>query len=153
MKIPLRIRKQFDELMAFVTATVRAPHIRRPLPIEFLVDTGSPWIALAPRDVKKTNISIPALKKPTKFVTTLFAGSKFWRYLLENASVYLVDEIGNMVRIYLPKVSVLWPTKGKPEEFDSIPSVLGCDFIALGEFQLHFNPTKMTAFLEKPEKQ
>lgn len=149
MKIPLRIRKQFDELMAFVTATVRAPHIRRPLPIEFLVDTGSPWIAIAPKDAKKTNIPIHALKKSTKFVTILFAGSKFWRYLLENASVYLVDEIGDIVRIHLPMVSVLWPTRGKPEEFDSIPSVLGCDFITLGEFQLHFNPAKMIAFLEK----
>jgi hypothetical protein len=72
---------------------------------------------------------------------------------LENASLYLLDEIGNVVRIDLPKVSVLWPTKGKPEEFDHIPSVLGCDFIAHEEFQLHFNPSKMTAFLEKPEKQ
>jgi len=150
MKIPLRIRKQFDELMAFANATIRAPHIRRPAPIEFLVDTGSPWIAMAPRDVKKVNISIPALKKPQKFVTILFAGSKFWRYLLENASVYVLDETGNLVKVDLPTVSVLWPTKGKPEEFDSIPSVLGCDFIALEEFQLHFNPSKMIAFLEKP---
>ena len=150
MKIPLRIRKQFDELMAFANATIRGPHIRRPVPIEFLVDTGSPWIAMAPKDVKKVNISIPALKKPQKFVTILFAGSKFWRYLLENASVYVLDETGNIVKVDLPTVSVLWPTKGKPEEFDSIPSVLGCDFIALGEFQLHFNPSKMIAFLEKP---
>jgi hypothetical protein len=150
MKIPLRIRKQFDELMAFANATIRDPHIRRPVPIEFLVDTGSPWIAVAPRDVKKVNISIPTLKKPQKFVTILFAGSKFWRYSLENASVYVLDETGNMVKVDLPTVSVLWPTKGKPEEFDSIPSVLGCDFIALGEFQLHFNPSEMIAFLEKP---
>lgn len=150
MKIPLRIRKQFDELMAFTNATIRGPHIRRAVPIEFLVDTGSPWIAMAPRDVKKVNISIPALKKPQKFVTILFAGSKFWRYLLENASVYVLDETGSMVKVDLPTVSVLWPTKGKLEEFDSIPSVLGCDFIALGEFQLHFNPSKMIAFLEKP---
>lgn len=105
---------------------------------------------MAPRDVKKLNISIPSLKKPQKFVTILFAGAKFWRYLLENASMYLLDETDNIVKVDLPTVSVLWPTKGKPEEFDSIPSVLGCDFIALGEFQLHFNPSKMIAFLEKP---
>jgi len=69
---------------------------------------------------------------------------------LENASVYALDETGNIVKVDLPTVSVLWPTKGKPEEFDSIPSVLGCDFIAFGEFQLHFNPSEMIAFLEKP---
>jgi hypothetical protein len=153
MKIPLRTHKQFDELMISVTATIKAPHIRRPLPLEFLVDTGSPWIALAPRDVKKTNIPISALKKPTKFVTILFAGAKFWRYLLGNASVYLVNELGNMVKIDLPTVSVLWPTKGKSEEFDCIPSVLGCDFITLGGFHLHFDPSNLIAFLEKSEKQ
>jgi len=144
----LRIRKQFDELMTVVNATIRAPHIRRSIPIEFWVDTGSPWIAIAPRDVKKLNISIPALKKPEKFVTILFAGSKFWRYLLGNASMYMFDETGKIVKVDLPTVSVLWPTKGKPGEFDSIPSVLGCDFLTIGNFQLHFNPRKMIGFLE-----
>jgi hypothetical protein len=153
MKIPLRVHKQFDELMISTTATIKALHVRRPLPLEFLVDTGSPWMALAPRDVKKTNIPIQALKKPTKYVTILFAGAKFWRYLLTNASVYVVDELSKMVKIDLPMVSVLWPTKGNPEEFDSIPSVLGCDFITIGEFDLHFCPSTATAFLEKPEKQ
>ena len=153
MKIPLRINKQFDELMISATAIIKAPHVRRPLPLEFLIDTGSPWIALAPRDVRKTNIPISVLKKPTKYVTILFAGAKFWRYLLENASVYLVDELSKIVKIDLPTVSVLWPTKGKPEEFDSIPSVLGCDFITIGEFHLHFDPNNAIAFLEKPEKQ
>jgi hypothetical protein len=149
MKIPLRIRKQFDELMISATATIRASCIRRPLPLEFLVDTGSPWIALAPRDVKKTNIPITSLKKPKKYVTILFAGAKFWRYLLQNASAYLIDESGNMVKIDLPIVSVLWPTKGKPEEYDAIPSVLGCDFITVGGFCLLFDPSHMEASLEK----
>jgi len=149
MKIPLRIRKQFDEPMISATATIKASCIRRPLPLEFLVDTGSPWIALAPRDVKKTNIPITSLKKPKKYTTILFAGAKFWRYLLENASVYLIDESGNMVKIDLPMVSVLWPTKGKPEEYDAIPSVLGCDFLTIGGFCLHFDPSHMKASLEK----
>jgi len=85
MKIPLRIRKQFDELMAFANATIRAPHIRRPVPIEFLVDTGSPWIAIAPRDVKKVNISISALKKPQKlspyFLLGQSSGDIYWKML------------------------------------------------------------------------
>lgn len=153
MKIPLRVHKQFDELMISVIATVKAPQVRRPLPLEFLVDTGSPWMAIAPRDVKKTNIPIQVLRKPTKYVTILFAGAKFWRYLLTNASVYLVDESSRIVKIDLPTVSVLWPTKGNPAEFDSIPSVLGCDFITIGEFNLHFCPSNVTAFLERPEKQ
>jgi hypothetical protein len=149
MKIPLRIRKQFDELMAFVNVTIRAPHIRRPASTELLVDTGSPWISIAPRDVRRLNIPISALRKPQKFVAILFAGSKFWRYLLENATVYMIDETGKIVNVQLPTVSVLWPTKGKPEEFDSIPSVLGCDFLTIGDFQLHFDLSKMTAFLER----
>jgi len=149
MKIPLRVHKIFDELMASTSATIKAPCVRRPLPTEFIVDTGSPWIALAPRDVTKTNIPIAALKKPKQYLTILFAGAKFWRYLLENATVYLLDESGKMVTINLPTVSVLWPTKGKPEEFDAIPSVLGCDFITRGEFCLHFDPSHTRAFLEK----
>ena len=68
---------------------------------------------------------------------------------MENATAYLLDESSNMVKIDLPTVSVLWPTKGKPEEFDAIPSVLGCDFLTLGRFGLYFNPSHMMAFLEK----
>jgi hypothetical protein len=46
--------------------------------------------------------------------------------LVEDATAYLRDEEGRMASLQLPAVGVLWPTKGKPEEFDYIPSVLGC---------------------------
>ena len=148
MKIPLRWRRQFDELMAIAVATIRAPHVRRPVPIELWMDTGSPWTAIAPRDAKKLNIPIIALKKAEKFATIRFAGSKFQRYLLEDVSMYMRDESGKIVKINLPVISVLWPTTGKVEKYDSIPSVLGCDFLTIRDFKLIFNPRRRVAFLE-----
>jgi hypothetical protein len=149
VKIPLRIRRQFDEPMVFTDLVIRAPHVRRPSPTEFLADTGSPWTSIAPRDARRLGIPISALRAPQKFATVSLAGSSFHRYLVEDATAYLRDEGGRMVSVQLPAVSVLWPTKGKPEEFDYIPSVLGCDFLTPGNFQLHVDLNKNVAFLER----
>ena len=153
MIIPLRVRKKFDQLMPFAFITVKAHHVR-PIPVEALVDTGSPWLALTPKDIRRLNISISALKRPKKFAIVYLAGSKFWRYLLTKATIRLRAEGDEIVRVRLPSVSVLWPTKGKPKDYEPIPNVMGSDFLTVGQFHLHFNPCKRIAFLEREnEKQ
>ena len=60
------------------------------------------------------------------------------------------DEKGGIMGIDLPSISVLWPTEKKPpKRIKEIPSILGSDFLTIGKFQLHFNPSKQIAFLEK----
>lgn len=147
MRIPLRIAKRFDQWMPFISLVVRATHIR-PIPIEALVDTGSPWIAITPKDVLRLGISIKRLKRATKYPIVSLAGHKFERYLLKG-TVFVEDEEGQIVRIDMP-ISILWPTKKRwPDEIKEIPSVLGIDFLTIGRFQLHFNPSKKIAYLER----
>lgn len=148
MKIPLHLRRPFGELMPFVFITIGAPRVR-PLPIDALVDTGSPWIAITPKDILKLNISIKRLRKATEYVNVSLGGYKFWRYLL-GATVRMADENGRIISIDLPSISVLWPTMKKPpEEIKHIPSVLGSDFLTIGRFCLHFDPSKQIAYLGK----
>ena len=142
------VRKKFDQSMPFAFITIKARHVR-PIPVEALVDTGSPWLAITPKDVKRLNISISALRKPEKFAIVHLAGFKFWRYLLAKTTIRLRAEGNKIVRVRLPSVSVLWPTRGKPKEYEPIPSLIGSDFLTVGRFQLHFNPAKGIAFLER----
>ena len=80
MKIPLRVRKRFGQFMPYGFISVRARRVR-PIPIEVLVDTGSPWISITPKDVMILNISISALKRATDYPEIALGGFKFWRYL------------------------------------------------------------------------
>lgn len=147
MRIPLRVLRKFGQWMPFISITIRAPRVLH-IPVEALVDTGSPWIAITPKDILRLNISIKRLRKATEYVNVSLGGHKFWRYQLK-ATVALKDEEGKLINVNLP-ISVLWPTKKKwPDEIRDIPSVLGSDFLTIGRFYLHFDPSKQTAFLEK----
>lgn len=147
MKIPLRLRSPFGQLMPFAFVTIRAPRVR-PIPIDVLVDTGSPWIAITPKDILRLNIPIKHLKKATKHVTVSLGGFKFWRYEM-GGTVYIKDEKGKATGVKLP-ISVLSPTAKKwPEQIKHIWSILGTDFLTVGEFHLHFSPSEQIAYLEK----
>lgn len=148
MKIPLRVVRKFGQWMPFVLVTIKAPRVRL-LPFEALVDTGSPWIAITPRDILRLNISIKHLKKVTEYAIVSLASHKFQRYQLQGAGVCIKDEEGKITSVKLP-ISILWPTKKKwPDEIKDIPSVLGSDFLTVGEFCLFFDPSKQIAFLER----
>ena len=145
------MRKRFGQPMPFIFIKVLAPKYRiRPVPIELLVDTGSPWIAISPKDSTVLNIPIPALKKASEYPEVSLAGYKFWRFLMKDVSIHLRDEAEKMVPIDLSSISVLVPTKTPfPDEIKHIPSVLGDDFLMNGRFSLHFDPNKGAAFLER----
>jgi len=148
MKIPLRLHKPFNQWQPFILLTIVAPRAR-PTPIEALIDTGSPWMALAPKDLLRLNISRKHLQKPRKHIIISFAAHKFNRFELRSVSVRMKNEKGGIVTFNLPSISALWPTKKKwPDEIKHIPSVLGTDFLTTTKLGLHFNPSKEIAFLE-----
>ena len=149
MRIPLRVRVKFGQPIPFVFAILRAPHLR-PIPINFLVDTGSPWVAIAPADSRRLGISLSRLRRASEHLRVRFAGYVFQRLLLENVTLYLRDEDGAPVRVPMSPVTVLKPL-GKPTSYvESLPSVLGSDFMVAGGFALYFNPANRTAYLERP---
>ena len=151
MKVPLRVRTRFGQPMLFFFISIRAPkyHIR-PAPVEVLVDTGSPWVAIAPKDSARLNIPIKALERASEHPRIAFAGYSFWRYLMRDVTLHFRDEEENIIAMDLPSISVLTPiVKAPPSEIKHIPSVLGNDFLGVGSFSLRFDPSKNIAFLEK----
>ena len=134
--------------MPFIVFTIKASRVR-PIPVEALVDTGSPWIAITPKDSLRLNILIKHLQKATEWPIITLASHKFHRYLLNKASVRLKDEKGKIFDYKLP-ISVLWPTKKKwPEQIKDIPSIIGSDFFTFGKLHLYYDPCNQTAYLEK----
>jgi len=137
-------------IYSYITVMPHGVHAR-PVPIKFLVDTGSPWIAISPKDAIKLNIPILRLPKAAEHKTIVFAGDKFERRLLSNTDLYLRDEKGEVIKINLDSISVLKPTKRISEKIKHIPSVLGCDFLTTSKFRLCFDPSNEEGFLEKDE--
>jgi len=148
MKIPLKVRERFGQPAPFVFMRIQSKYHIRIKPIQFLVDTGSPWTVISPYDAMQLNIPIQILKKPTDYTTILFAGDKFQRLLLTNVSLRAIDAEGKIAHFDLPSISVIMPTtKKKLGQFKGIHSVLGCDFLNLKKLYLHFDPNKGEAFL------
>ncbi|MCW4034245.1 MAG: hypothetical protein NWF03_02645 [Candidatus Bathyarchaeota archaeon] len=134
--------------MPFIVFTINANRVN-PMPVEALVDTGSPWLAITPKDSLRLNISIKHLKKAKNFPTITLASHKFHRYILNGGTVCLKDEKGKLFSYKLP-ISVLWPTKKKwPSQIKDIPSVVGSDFLTFGKLHFYFDPYNQIAFLEK----
>jgi len=86
MKIPLRVRKRFGQPMPFVFIIVRAPHVK-PVPIDVLVDTGSPWMAIAPGDSQRLRIPVSSLEKAEEYLIVQLEGYKFRRLLLKRPTL------------------------------------------------------------------
>ena len=120
-----------------------------PAQIKFLVDTGSPWIAISPGDAARLNIPVSSLPKAPEYVNVRFAGHNFQRHLLSNVKVYLRNEKGKFIRVNLESVSVLKSTKKLSEEAKQIPSVLGSDFLIMSKLRLCFDPSNKEGFFEK----
>jgi hypothetical protein len=99
------------------------------LPIFALVDSGSPWTALAPMDSQFLRIPIKTLRKAQEHPRILFAGDVFWRLLLTDVELVFKDDKGDIAKFEMPSVSVLDPIAKKPvEEYKGIPSVIGVEY-------------------------
>lgn len=144
--IPLHIRLWFGEQAIFLTFFIKGfPHLR-PISIEGLVDTGSAWLAISPQDALSLNIPRKVLSSPSSNINVRMAGHNFRRMLMENIEIVVLDEKNNPIRIKMPYISVLVPTKHSEEK---IPSVVGMDFIRCGCFSFHYDHKKMEAYFEQ----
>lgn len=143
--IPLHIRSWFGEQAIFPTFFIKGIPRLRPVPVEGLVDTGSPWLALSPRDCETLNIQTKTLSLPSENIDIRMAGIKFKRMLTGNVEIVVLGEKGNPIRVKMPYVSVLAPTKQSEE---NVPSVVGMDFIRHSCFSLHYDHKKAEAYFE-----
>jgi len=140
------IRYMSQRLFPFVSFTLSAPGIYKI--INALIDTGSPFTVISPRDLLATRY--PFRAKRTDQIVFL-AGHKFYRTQINRAKLLFKTENDKIFDINVRSIGALIPTKHDQKTIDaiiSIPSLVGNDFLEDHNCSLHFNPNNQTADLE-----
>ena len=136
----------FGEEGLFLNFTVWGiPHTKA-IPINALVDTGSPWLAISPKDRKLLGIPQNYLRTAEQFINIRFAGHKFRRLVTKRTEIHVLNEKNRVVKLSMPFISVLKATKNR-DEIDMIPSVIGMDFLSKNNLSLVYKPKKREAYL------
>lgn len=149
-KIPLKIRRWFGENGLFLTFALRGvPHIRM-VPIDGLVDTGSPWLTISPKDRELLNIPLSKLIHPSENINIRFGGYRFRRFILKDVEIHLLDENEKLFKVHMPSVSVLTAATKQDSEVYTLPSVVGMDFLSrIGQFVFHCDFVRKGCYLLK----
>jgi hypothetical protein len=138
----------------FISFTFRWPQYRIwAAPLEALVDTGSPFTAIATRDAERYQIPFSKLNRDQKLRPIGFAGLKFILKLAKNTELTFKDEEGKRHTIQYEPLYILEPdlSRGlwREKGVYRLPNVIGMDFLrhqkvkfymdpASGEFELEF---------------
>lgn len=129
------------------------------MPIEALVDTGSPYTVLTPKDTVRFQIPLSRLSRHPEIISIAFGGLDFTPRLAEGAEFIFKDKDGNEHVIKHEPIYALEPTtpRVKWEERGAFrfPNVIGMDFLKkwrvksyldpyLNEFTLEFRENSAT---------
>ena len=146
-----RIPLQIVEGRLVLTAVIECEGLRiRKQVMDFIIDTGSPDSYLSQKDV--TKLQIPVSGKPSKGEID-FGGSRFKQIDIPKVTLYLLKE-GKENRDYVKlEVSLLAlsTTKAslkKIQMAESLPSILGINFLKEQKVSLHVILTEELAYLQ-----
>ena len=145
MRIPLQIVAG----RILISAFIRSAKYRLAGKIEFYVDTGSPETFISQSDAFRLHVpmsSLPFLRNAK------IGGSTYELKRIREIELKFKTEEGELESITLPEFSVLEGTKRDIkglQESNSVPSLMGVDFLTVNSLALYFNPSKNTAYLEK----
>ncbi|MCK4444164.1 MAG: retropepsin-like domain-containing protein [Thermoplasmata archaeon] len=142
MRIPLK----FDSEKSFVLLRANFFTQDKLRPIHFLIDTGSSKSTLSSWHAKSIGLDAHNLKEHAEPSLT-YAG--YVRPLrLRDVGLLLMEESGRLVFEQLKSIDVILPMN--EEELDeSLPSVIGMDFLNECSYSLYVCPKRNEAFLEK----
>ena len=129
----------------FVKFTFRWPRYRAwGVVLEALVDTGSPFTALTPRDTQRLQIPLSRLDRHPELHAISYASISFVPRFAKGAELIFKDEKGERHPIKHEPLLVLEPTipRAKWEEMQvyRIPNVIGMDFIKKWRIKPHMDP-------------
>ncbi len=150
-RILCEVRRQFgDARMPFVVmgVRIRSPPVRTATLA--LVDTGSPYSGLSPKDVLKSRMRM----RGQKGQSIGLAGMMFRAPVMEGATVSFRTEKGTPVSYEAEGFRAFVPTKKMDpkmeREVQSIPSLVGTDLLEAHGIALYFDPKANIAYLEIP---
>lgn len=150
MRIPLTVESLYVERKgAYATFFLQIPSMRVARPVSAVVDTGSPFTSISPKDAVAFGLPISHWGKGE---VVFLAGFKFFRHTLE-ATLTFKDEEKKLVR-FRQAVIVLVPTKMDRDslaEMQAIPSLVGTDLMEDHDLTFVFEPHKPEAYFEKPD--
>jgi hypothetical protein len=145
MKIPCFVKKFVErEYFPFIKTYIKGKG-RLSLKTDALIDTGSPYTVLSPRDALRINLP---LRKAGP--TVQLAGTIFYRNKIGNATFYFISQDQELLK-FNHVLEVLTPTKHINEiweEIRDIPSIIGNNFLRTHRLALYFNPAEGISYLE-----
>lgn len=146
MRLPLQIVAGRIQ----ISAIIRSAKYRMFGTISFYVDTGSNETFISQGDALRLHVpvnSLPSLRHAK------IGGSTYELKRIKEIELRFKTE-EELETITLPEFSVLVGTKKNNEglqEANSVPSLMGTDFLTINKLALYFNPSKGIAYLEKEE--
>lgn len=134
-----------EEPNSFVKFTLRWRKYRVwRVPLEALVDTGSPFTALSPRDTVRLQIPLSRLDRHPELISIAFGGLDFIPRLAKGAEFIFKDKDGGEHEIKHEPIYALEPTtlRSKWEERGAFrfPNVIGMDLLRKWRVKLHLDP-------------
>jgi hypothetical protein len=139
----------------FIKFTLRWPQYRVWVaPLEALVDTGSPFTAIATRDAERYQIPLSKLNRDQRLPPIGFAGLGFIPRLASNTELIFTDEKGKRHSIKYEPLYVLepnlphnlWSKKGVYR----LPNIIGMDFLIHHKVKAYMDPSSEEFRLEFP---
>ena len=138
-KIPLEVYNFAGSLRIMARFLLRIEGLPS-LPINAIVDTGSPITLIGPLDTMRMRLSKIQLDKlHGRNKPVNIGGGQITTRILEGSKLKFSDVFG----IEMP---VEFPIKGDENPFQ--PSLLGVDFMLKSKAKLFFDPTKKQAYFE-----
>ena len=118
--------------------------------MEFVIDTGSPHSYFSDKDVKKLQVPMRGLQSKG-FVD--FGGSRFKHISLPKVEVYLLKEGKDnndplKLKIAISALNTTKCSEKKIQIAQTLPSILGMDFLREQEVSLHVILTENIVYLE-----
>ena len=150
-RVPLQVRKfASEEKFIFLPAFIRLGTIAGQ--IQLLVDTGSPFTVLAPRDGIRFRLPLKRYARQNA-KTVQLAGYLFKKFPLDKATLTITDEKDDPYHVTTDTVELLTPTKVNKQtmrDTQHIPSIVGLNWLTEQDVTLVYNPNRSIAFLDFP---
>jgi len=147
--IALRIPLDFVQRQLQALALVRFSVLRSKLAfVKFVIDTGSPISTLSAKDSQSLGLSLSQL--PSCGITRV-GGQSFELKRLKNAQMIFQDSHGATCRFVFSDLNATLPLRKSQkdrQEAESIPSILGMDFLETASLALYCKPVNDVAYFD-----
>ena len=109
------------------------------------MDTGSPFTPITPKDYLKTRLHI----KPDRAKMCYLASAQFYRVPINDKVEYmLMAEDQKLHKFQFDDAIFLVPIDDRIKHVQSIPSILGLNFLTKNNLRFFTDPAKEIAYIE-----